>query len=53
MNSEIEENVTFDGLKRNLEGFGEQLKVLESVQKCKHEGKWLKDFFGLFFLEFG
>ena len=44
MNSEIEESVTFDDFKRNLEGLGEQLKLLESGQKCKHEGNGLEDY---------
>ena len=52
MNSEIEESVTFDDFQRKLEGLGEQLKLLESGQKCKHEGKGLEDFF-VFFSEFG
>ena len=39
MNSETEESVTFDDFKNNLEGLCEQLKLLESDQKSKHEGR--------------
>ena len=39
LSSEAEESVTFDDFNRNLENLRNQVKLLESGQKSKHEGK--------------
>ena len=39
LTSDAEECVTFDDFDRNLENLRKQVKLLESGQKIKHEGK--------------